>query len=219
MTDGNNRDEGENTQDQVKDPEEYVNKRRLKSIFDIRDNIAQKRLEVKQADQIQGASRFKALTAYRTLVDSYVLEVEPLLLSYDPGQKYLYEFDFGEVNISPETRSEEGLRGGTSTCGKEIRIQGNPHRSWFRLVREPEPAKVEVKGLDALFSLPDPLYHEFEVQVVGSGRQTTTKTVPVTMQIDYPILDSMVRVVNQFLAQIGFELEPEKDETPAQLEL
>jgi hypothetical protein len=187
--------ESESGPQEIKDPEAYVNHRRLRSIFDIRDGMVEARRNVKLAPHDENFSLYEALSAYRALTDSYIVETEPLLRRYQGGIKLLEKADFGTIEVEPEVPNF-----GRGTNRHSV-----------------EPEVYEMKGLLSLVDSPDPLTAEYDVRR-PSGRGKGRETGVTKRQVPFATLDNMVRSLNNFLAEVGFELDPQEDTEPGQIE-
>jgi hypothetical protein len=127
-----------NVEEQIADPEEVVQTRRLNSIFDIRDDLREHRkIILMERYDNSGVSRFEALNGYRALCNDYLMELEPLLNEYENGIQLLTERDFGYAFIQPnyETLSQNGnFAFGTKvkyiikTVGRQSHIGNHPQR-------------------------------------------------------------------------------------------
>lgn len=203
--------EQEEVPEEVKDAEDYTQQRRLKSIYDLRDELHQQRKKVRHAESSQG-DRFSALCVYRAIVDSYILELEPLLRRYQNGVEYLTQTDFGTVTVRPNTKIGSAGMG----LGKRVKAY-SPKKGDYRSVKgEPDPVEYELTGLQSLLEIGNPIEVTFTFQTTGShGISSFEHTV--RQQVEMVILDKMVRTMNTFLADIGFELEPEEEDDPAHI--
>jgi hypothetical protein len=213
--------ESENYPERIEDSEDYSKQRRLKSVFDIRRDIHETRTDIK-FETHKLSQRHQAITAYRALVESYLFEIEPLLRRYGDGEYYLTEYDFGHLTLAPETRAASG--NAILTVELYFPNLDTPHNGntdpW-KEVREkyvPEPITYDFTGLQSLFSSPDSLILHDEVKENDSFKAETYTYVQKS-QIPMSMLDEMVRVMNEFISDIGFELEPEKEDDPANLSL
>lgn len=183
----------------ITDPEEYVTERRLRDIFDARTKLRDRRLAARTAVKSQ---EFQAMSAYRSAVSNYIMEIDPLMRQFDQGTEPLFEEEFGLVTIEPAVRYQEFPCGSdewmlTTTDGNEIPIE-NP----------PEPANFPLLGLDSLFVYDDPLTATWEVEPTRRGGTIRHRR---TGQIPFTTLDDMAMAASQFLAEIGLELDPEPD--------
>jgi len=197
----------------VRDPNEYVNKRRLQGIFDIREELHDVRLKITAAESDRETDNFEALGAYRSLVDSYILEVEPLLMRYDIGREYLHEHDFGKTILQPSYREVSNSRHHTN-AGK-YEVYDFEKDEYVSSATEPGWESYSFNGLTSLLKTENPLTGSFEITKPKGGgfRSDSDTSVVAVAQVDRGILDPMVRAVNRFLAKVGFELDPE-DEDP-----
>ena len=209
MADGPEKDNS--SPQQVSDPEEYINHRRLKTIFDIRDQMRELRNEVKIAPHVDRTSSYEALSAYRAIVSSYIVEVEPLMRHYKPGPNLLDEHDFGTVTVGP-TVVERKKRAGRARRLTYIdtSADSNFNKNKFAVKHVPKPVEFEFEGLTSLLQQPDPLVSEFEV--TGTTRDKKRRRHTVTRQVPFNKLDDMTRTINNFLADIGMEVDPEESQ-------
>jgi hypothetical protein len=204
-----NPDEAEPTT--VSDPESYVNKRRLKGIFDIRDEMREARTRVKIAPQQDNITKFQALSVYRALVNSYIIEAEPLLKKYKGGKRLLEKKDFGTESLCP-TFEKNSNSSRYSSYSWRVFLSDDPtiDREKIRVRRKPQPTTFNLKGLLSVSRLPDPLEAEYKLD--GQVAHSTSKTINYrcVSQISYEKLDNMVRSLNNFLGEAGFEVDPEQ---------
>ena len=190
---------------EIDDQEDLIHQRRIKTIFDARDNLHQTRSKIEFEQQ--GDARVEVLTAYRSLVSSYLLEVEPLMQRYETGQQLLDETEFGTVKLEPEIYN-----------GK---IQYRPGKS-AKIDRSdvPEPKQYKLTGLSSLFTVPNPVEYDRQIPVNDRsvrGNKTTMVDYSRKAQIRMSTLDTMTRSINQFLAEIGFTVDQEPEDNPAQI--
>ena len=200
--------------EEIKDAEDYVHQRRLKSIFDLREELHTKRKQIRIAEA-DDRNRFAALCVYRSIVDSYVLELEPLLRLYERGIQYLTETNFGTVSVTPETR--QATRAGDSR-GQVTEVYNPETEKWHAASHSIEPTTYQLQGLESLLTLPNPIETEFTIKTDRPLRDDLV-TITATSQIGMDRLDAMVRVMNTFLSDIGFEVDPEPEDDPAHLSL
>ena len=188
--------------ERVKGADEIVIERRLSSIFDIRDEIHNLRKRLRMG-RLDGLTEFQVLSGYRTLVDNYAMELHPLLLKYEAGEQLLNEHDFGEAYVNPRIETRKTLKG-------RSRVLKRPVRGDIETQGDPEIVAFELTGLKSLWELPDPLEATIGISRRDAATMSTkTEQVRVSDQIGLQKLDEMVREMNVFLSEIGFELEPE----------
>lgn len=206
-----NEDNESKESESIQDIENYINERRLKQIFDIREDLHDKRRKIRSVDPTK---KRQALQIYRSIVSSYIMEAEPLLAKYG-GKGLLYERDFGTITISPRTYEKQIGASSTTTT-----VVNDPEASqgFRKITEEPEPIKIALKGSASVFQLDNPITYTFTLEEMRGNRLAGEFEHTVTTQISFQILDRMVRETNQHLAQIGFELEPEQETEPGQIE-
>lgn len=199
---------------EINDPESYVNHRRLKAIFDIRDSIHEQRTKLQVSRHDKNLSRYQMLSGYRALTSSYIVEVEPILRRFDGGSQLLNKSDFGETVITPKVGQQ--FNSGTMSESTMLDTSQNPDIdtdavSVSHRYNDDKEEVYQHTGLLSLLNHPDPLVGEWEITTKRhNGYKTITHRNPT--QIDFRTLDSMVRTVNNFLADIGFEVSPNEDQ-------
>jgi hypothetical protein len=190
--------------DQIQDPEEYVSRRRLEDIFEARRQLRHQRLVVHEHREDE--SEFKAAKAYRSAFSNYLLEIEPLMRIYEPGPHLLYEKDYGSVTISPRLETDESGYGTTHYVTVPDGILGTRE---VEVPEPPEPVTHRLQGLNSVFTLPSPVTEKFVLETPHSMWDDDSRTVTETAEINLATLDEMIRDTNNFLAEIGFELDPD----------
>jgi hypothetical protein len=194
--------------DKIEDPEQLVNRLRIESIMSIRNGIHEKRLIVKEA---RNQDRLMAVSGYRSLIESYVLEIASLFSVYESGLELLKSKDYGTVGFHLDELKIESKNNGMNTRHKLL--VDNPDREdfWYSFSRDTQDNySVDVTGLYSVIELDDPVEFELPLRkyrgmVHGPSIDVIEK---VTLQIPLKTLDEMLIDMNLFLAQIGFELEP-----------
>lgn len=189
---------------QLKDPEEYVQRRRLEDIFDARTAVANKKLEAREYAHLY-EDWFTATSMFRGSVENYLSEIQSLADEYDEmAQWYWEEVRLGELQLTlplaKDTTAFGGERYILQSKGKEETIK-NP----------PEPGKIPFNGLASILGAPDPITRTYELEtthpVTGGGTITHT----VEEQINWETLENARRIANKFVADIGLEADPEDD--------
>jgi len=198
--------------DKIEDPEQLVNRLRIESIMSIRNSIHEKRLIVKEASQ---HDKLVAVSGYRSLIESYVLEVASLFSVYESGVKLLKSKNYGTVGFEPGDLVIETFKHGMQTRHRlyvDHESQRDREQFWYSFnPHRLEGQKVDIEGLYSVIHLDDPIEFKLDLQKYkgkmygGSGTQVTET---VTLQIPLKTLDEMLIDMNLFLADIGFELEP-----------
>jgi hypothetical protein len=200
MTDGLN---GQATlAEQTQTPEELTEKRRLKDIFDARQELRETRTLAARARR-EGKLQL-ALSGYRATVANYVTEVEPLLWKYERGQELLRGTHFGHLRVAPKVTHTDRKHG-----ADVVKVEGATDSYEVSEVPDGLGEVVEVVGLEALFELGNPVRRSFEIPVERRHKRDRTESVTVVSQLTFRMLDRMTREVNVLLGNIGLELEPD----------
>lgn len=195
----------EQEQKEIKDLENHVNQRRIKQVLDIRSQLHDARSKIRTA-----RNSFRALKVYRSLLESYIIETEPLLRQYGGGG-LLEERHFSTIVISSPVY-DNSQSGGIE---KLVVDTDDHYRGHYYVENDPGPAEIEVIGLNSVLNLPNPIHHHFAIQTRKNGElEHSEKT-----QIPFRDLDVMVRSINCFLADIGFEMEPSNESEDGFLDL
>jgi hypothetical protein len=198
----------------IDDPESYINQRRLQTLFDLRQDIYELRKKVNFASH---ENEYAALSAYRSGVASYFMEIESLMQKYDHSKELVEDHQFGVVTIQVPHRTSNIGRGGS---GVEVHLPDAgslDSGAWTEVAELPNPVVIEVRGLESVIEYPDPLTHTFTVEKGRHTRSNDKYQREVKQQIPFEILDSMVREMNNFLADIGLEARLEEQEDPLKL--
>jgi hypothetical protein len=198
----------------IRDPEEIVQSRRLNSIFDIREEIRDARKQIlMERYSNKGVTRFEALCGYRTLANNYLMELEPLLLKFEPGKELLNDKEFGEAIFLPDYREKKAADSRTT------KYEVVHHDATTTTVgAEPQPVSVELTGLRCLWDVPDPVTLSIPVKQKKSYRHLAEeKELTFKDQFGVRTIDMLVRCMNRFLSDIGFELDPEENKDPHQI--
>lgn len=206
--------EEESERPKIRDPEEIVQSRRLNSIFDIREEIRETRKQIlMERYSNRGITRFEALCGYRTLANNYLMELEPLLLKFEPGKELLNDKDFGEAIFAPDYREK------TTFNSRATRYEVVHHNATTTTVEaEPQSVSVELTGLRCLWDIPDPVTLSIPVKQKQSYRHMEKeKELTFKDQFSVRTIDMFVRCMNRFLSDVGFELDPEEDKDPHQI--
>lgn len=185
------------------DIDELVNTRRVRSLFDAREDCRKMRTEAKMKTDGRGGEA--ASTAYRNVLESYVRECEPLFAKTDNGRRYWTEYRFGTFKIKPETKPIPGDGPGS---GRQIAGSGE------QIINEPEANTVDVRGLNSLFQLASPT--AVQVQVRQRSKRLsegyTAKNITAERQIPFDILDRMYSAVNSYLNELGLGIDVQEGE-------
>jgi len=197
-------DPGENAEARVLDPEEYTQKRRLRDVFDARRRVAEWEREGRNARVMNDhVSEHHERHLLLTAVQSYLREVEPLMLETYPeiGKEYWQKAELGTVQIPPpESLSPENA--------------GSVHTDVITVDETASPEEVHLEGIGTLLGREVWLSGEFEARVTkrGVGGEVTQKDTNSVL-IPRPVIMKAFREANMFLADVGLDLDPD-DERP-----
>lgn len=174
----------------IQDPEEYYQRRRLKEIGDARHKARLAKQEMKEYELIEAnVTRLGLLEFYRSAVEGYLIEAEPLVLNQyaDEGGLELWRNELlGEHAFRPDNvRNVKG---------------------------EIEPRTVEFRGLQSILDISSPIVLSFEADKQHPFEGHTTETHTEEFAIPEHILDKAVRRLNLFLSDVGMDVDI--DENP-----
>lgn len=176
--------------------DEMVRQDRVRSIFDARNTCRERRTKAKTNSGLGEVGEWSVI--YRTALESYIREVEPLIAQTQDGMALWNETDFGVLDLTPKHSEVGGTKRQTGRIPPE-KIIDAPGRS----------REVAIRGLGALFELDTPHRATFEIALPGKRRGRADRRDLVTVERDVPIgiLDSMYASVNAYLGEIGFGVE------------
>lgn len=194
----------------IEDPEELVNRLRIESIMGIRNKIHDKRLVVKQT---QNENKMAALSGYRSLIESYVLEIASLFEVYETGRELLESKDYGSVGITKDRLIVERKNTGNvnATWIAKLRLDDypeNPNQWYIAADTHDWDREREIVGLYSVLRLGDPVTFNYDLRKFRSPSRGARVSKTVSTQISLRTLDKMLVDMNSFLASIGFELDP-----------
>lgn len=182
---------------EVKDPEDYINQRRLSDIFDTRQEVREVRLTVREFED----QRYKLLTGYRRALESYLQELYPLMTRYEPGPQYWQQIKIGVIEISPPEELETSIEG--------------YHYTPF------SPVRYELVGLRSLFEVPDPIEIDWgkKANMKSDGPISSDRREELMREAQVPQnnLDDIFLLANEFLVEMGVEAEIEEDKDNIQI--
>lgn len=197
--------------EKIEDNEDYVQRRRLKEIYDAREEIRAKRRQIDvmiedrdypQVDKLRGARLF------RSAVEDYIMAVEPLLTATyeDDGEKYWEEVSLGSVTIQPPQY----------LCGD---VTPSPFNDYLRIVEKPSPEKFDITGIQSILEMARPIRAEFSATIrTQSQPNPHEETEVVTRPIPWDILVSAVRQTTLFLNEVGFEVNVSETEQRTEID-
>jgi len=169
--------------EQIDDPEDYGASERLKQIYQARRELREIRREAATHRKTDAKN---AVAYYRTGVESYLMELEPLFYTDKTGQQLWEEQYFGTVTISPpETADQPYYQIGGPTL---------------------EPVQYHIKGLNTLFQIDD-VAHVFEIEEENELTGSSAEKVRCTSPIPWDALNRMVSAANRYCTELGIGLD------------
>lgn len=178
---------------ELRDPEEYIQHRRLEDIFDARQKVRDKRTEA-QGYAYETGDRTGGASVYRTALVSYLTELEPLTQEY-PNTDAWTEPHLGEVFLDPPVEPANNVY----SQGHRLQKDGQSH-----LVSNlPDTVSYRFDGLYSILDVPDPLSYTYEFDSNDPYTAASTITHTVEKQIPWTILQNAHRLANRWVADIG----------------
>jgi hypothetical protein len=187
---------------EIDDPENYSSSERLKHIYEARRNLREMRTEAAARRRREPK---RAVSYYRSGVESYLMELDTLMRKHDPGPELLFKRDFGTVTI--QTPGQWKKRHGF-WINKSI---GQNNKN-VKVSSLPEPKEVELNGLSSLIELPTPIKRTFEFQRHNELTGRSTVTVTATAHIPWETLNRMVSAINEFVSELGLGLDVDEED-------
>jgi hypothetical protein len=198
------------TEAEYETPDEYVRKRRLRELFDIRQDIREIQTRLKSIPR-NSAEYSRSCQILRSVVKSYVSECEPLLLKTEEGSSLFYSKDYGEIIVEPPI---DEMKVGKATTGYEIDGKEIKAAAGSSL---PEPRSTDLTGLSCLFEVPSPIVERWEINRAQTKGPLGAKSVAQQKEIPPNKLQLMVRDLNLYLAHVGIEIDLEETSEPVNL--
>lgn len=172
---------------QIDDPDDFSTSQRLKHIYEARRELRDMRgLAAQHRHQMPR----KALSYYRTAVESYLMELDTLFQQNEEGRELWNRKHFGTVTIHPPDVPEK--RG----AYYRVNSQSNP-----------EPKEIEIRGLKMLFETDSPIERTFEFTTQDELEGKKTQTVTRAAYINWTTLNAMVSQTNAFVSDLGIGLD------------
>ncbi|OTE99115.1 hypothetical protein B9G49_13410 [Halorubrum sp. SD683] len=196
-------DPGENDEARVLDPEEYTQKRRLRDVFDARRRVAEWEREARNLRMQQGVNEQQERHYILSAVQSYLREIEPMMLETYPeiGEEYWKDVDLGSVEIPPpESLAPENA--------------GSVHSEIISVEEAAEPQQASLAGIGSLLGRDVWVSAQFEARVMKRGGDGEVPEVGTnTVLLPRRIIMKAFRQANVFLSEVGLDLDPD-DERP-----
>lgn len=176
--------------ERIDDPEDYGASERLKQIYQARRELRDIRRE---AATHRRTAPHSAVAYYRTGVESYLMELEPLFYEDETGIKIWQDWFFGTVTIDPPETAEQPY----------YKI-GGP---------DLEPVEYSINGLNTLFQI-DEITHVFEIEEESELSGRTAEKAKRTAPIPWDVLNRMVSVANRYCSDLGIGLDVAANNEP-----
>ena len=196
--------------EEVDDPEELIQTRRIRDIFDARKQVRSERQRAKELKLLDPERRSVTYPEqlYRQSVESYLSELRPLFLDSNLGETYWFDFDFGQIDVGPPIyHDKQGYN-----SGPWVDKDGES----YIVDRIPQSKTVELDGLCYLFRLSDPIEITWNLTGrtptthLGTGGNKAQIQKSSYVHISFDRLDAVLNAANTYLAERGIELKPEE---------
>ena len=198
---------------QVVEEFDGIRDRRLKAIFDAREQVREVRLDIEDRRFSGGKSNQEsAMGIYRSTLETYLQELEPLFLANPDGREIWDDRDFGTVVVSPPVSgglivTDEYHCGAPDEYAEPENVRENVN-----------PVEYNLTGLSSLLSYPNPLTYTFEFRHNPPGEREKRRTATGEGYVDKRTLDSMFRAANRYLAEVGIGIDMQQSEGPQNVE-
>jgi hypothetical protein len=176
--------------ERIDDPEDYGASERLKQIYQARRELRDIRRE---AAAYRRSAPKESVAYYRTGVESYLMELEPLFYQNETGVEIWQDRFFGTVTIEPPETAEQPYY---QIGGPEL-----------------EPAQYRINGLNTLFQI-DEITHIFEIEEESELSGRTAETTKRRSPIPWDVLNRMVSVANRYCSELGIGLDVSANNDP-----
>lgn len=180
----------------VIDEESFSHQRRLHAIHDGHDRVIEVRNAVEER-LIEGAvSEYHARRYYRSAIESFLMELLPLLRNEDVEleKDYADGVEVGEIVVEPP----EDLVGFARANIDKLPPGGSV----------PTTYSATIEGLSTILDLPSPLRRQFSVAIhTGAGVERVSRSVEV--ELDRRLLDSAFHIATEAMeeAEMGLKIE------------
>ena len=195
--------------EEIDDPEELIQTRRIRDIFEARKQVRNERKRAKELKLLDPESRSVTYPEqlYRQAVESYLSELRPLFLDSDLGKTYWFDFDFGQINVDPPIYHKEA-----HNSGPWVDKDGES----YIVDLIPQSKTIELDGLCYLFRISDPVEITWNLTgrtpktEFGTGGNKAQIQESSYVHISFDRLDAVLNAANTYLAERGIELKPEE---------
>lgn len=194
----------------AKDPGEYKQKRRIRTLLDAKEQVPELEREIERAMLAGHLDEQTGNHALRRAVEHFIFELEPVLKHSDKQLEYWggYVTEDGQ-QIVPRGDKWVYADDEEKTYGDDPNWTG-PHIGSMAL---PDGSQHAFYGLGDIVDAPNPLVIEWEEDVEDEFEGEQTETQREVVQIPRQVLMSAFRTANAFLFDIGLDLDTE-DERP-----
>lgn len=193
----------------AKDPGEYKQKRRIRSLLDAKEHVLELEREVEHAMLAGHLDEQTGNHALRRAVEHFIFELEPVLKNSDKQLEYWGGFvtdDDDPQRVVPDGDNWVYADDG-KTYGGDPNWTG-PHVGTMAL---PDGSQHSFFGLAEIVDSPNPLVVEWEEETEDEFEGEQTETQREVVQIPRQVLMNAFRTANEFLFDIGLDLDTEDD--------
>jgi hypothetical protein len=195
--------EGDELARVTEDAAEFVDKARLRSLFEARDEAAEAIREATLHEiELEERGHDEATQVVdehvRTNVMAYVLECEPLLRNTDAGTEYWAGYSLGPVPLP--SRPEAGVAWDMQPS-RTVHVDDK----WLTKSRD----CIQIPGIGAFVALPSPIRIDWSGPVRKHGTNTQSETVSQKYPVPKEISEDVFRAINRLLADLGIGLDAE----------
>lgn len=204
MSDGDDGDELVQAADGV---DEFIDKARVRSLFQARDEAAdavrRARIREHELGKTRPADEARRIIneSVRANVAAYVLEAEPLLKNTSTGLNYWQSYEVGPIRLPRR-------------CPANVEWEGRPSRTVHDVpdgLLDEGRTTIAVPGIRHFVRLPSPLTVEWSglVQSAGLNRGTGAEQKTVDVAMPRRVSEDVFRAINKLLADLGIGLDAE----------
>lgn len=198
--------EGDELARVTEDAAEFVDKARLRSLFEARDEAAEAIREATLHEiELEERGHDEATQVVdehvRTNVMAYVLECEPLLKNTEAGAEYWNDYSLGPMRLPDSPPTDRNWEVG-------------PTRTVYlgdRWIDEGS-GTILIPGIGAFVNLPSPIQVEWTGTVHPYTGETESEAVTENYPVPRAISEDVFRAINRLLADLGIGLEAEAAE-------
>lgn len=179
----------------VIDEAKYSHKRRLRAIHNAHDRAIDVRNTVEEYLIQKSITELDARRYYRGAVESYIMEVMPLLRSdLLDLEEYAEDVKLGTVTLTPPPELVEFARENIDRMPPGGSV--------------PQPVSHPIEGLVSILELPSPLSKRFTVTLRAGGSGTEHRSEVVRTELSRKLLDTALQTTTEALeeAEMGLNI-------------